>query len=111
MGGCSDLVLRLCRACLPLEEVGVLSWDYGALGMPLSRVGQGVTKRKRHSIQIWWRECDCHPGTPSTVSGLKAPLPEEMTTEASLERDHDEWEGWRGRDFVQGTWEPLETWK
>lgn len=50
MGGCSDLVLRLCRACLPLEEVGVLSWDYGALGMPLSRIGQGVTKRKRHSV-------------------------------------------------------------
>lgn len=29
------------------------------------------------------------------------PLPEERTSEASLERGHDEKGGWKGRDFVQ----------
>jgi hypothetical protein len=29
---------------------GRLSWDDRALGMPLSRVGQGVPKRKGHSV-------------------------------------------------------------
>lgn len=28
------------------------------------------------------------------------PLPEERTSEASLERGHDEKGGWEGRDFV-----------
>lgn len=68
--------------------VGSLFWDGGA-GLREGRAGYYV-KKEALCVQMWWPESHCHPGASAQSGDLKPPLPEEMTSEAGLERGCDE---------------------
>lgn len=89
---------------MPLKEVGVCPGTMGHREGPEQGRAGYYQKKEPLCVQIW---CS---GALSTVWDLKAPLPEEMTSDTGLEREH-KWEGWRDRDFVLGTGESWEKWK